>query len=124
MNLFLWVLQIVLAFLCLSGGAYKAFKFEELANQMRSLSRGAWRVLGVFEMLCGVLLIVPAAVKWMPGLTPLAALALALECLFLSAVYARASLELTAANPLVWSAAMTLMATFAAYGRYSLEPLA
>jgi uncharacterized protein YjeT (DUF2065 family) len=124
MNIFLWVLQVALAFLCLSGGAYKAFKFDELASQMRSLSRGAWRVFGVFEMVCGVLLIVPAAVTWMPSLTPLAAAALALECLFLSAVYAKTSLKLTAANPLVWSAVMGLMAAFVAYGRHSLQPLA
>jgi len=119
MNLFLWVLQIALAFLCLSGGAYKAFKFDELANQMRSLSRGAWRVLGLFEMVCGVLLIVPAAVKWNPSLTPIAAAALALECLFLCAVYAKTSLKLSSANPLVWSVVMALMAAFVAYGRYA-----
>ncbi len=119
MNLFLWVLQIALAFLCLSGGAYKAFKFDELARQMRSLSRGAWRVLGVFEVVCGVLLIVPVALKWMPSLTPLAAAALALECLFLCAIYAKTSLKPTPANPLVWSVVMALMAAFVAYGRYS-----
>ena len=124
MNILLWVLQIALAFLCLSGGAYKAFKFDELASQMRSLSRGAWRVLGLFEMVCGVLLIVPAALKWMPSLTPLAAAALALECLFLCAIYAKTSLKLTAANPLVWSVVMTLMAAFVAYGRNAPSPAA
>jgi hypothetical protein len=122
MNILLWVLQLVLALLCLSGGAYKVFQFDELANQMRALSRGGWRVLGVFEMLCGILLVVPAAVKWMPILTPLAAAALALETLALAGVYARYSLKLTAANPLVWSAVMGLMAAFVAYGRYALRP--
>lgn len=123
MNILLWVLQLALALLCLSGGAYKAFKFDELAKQMRALSRGGWRALGVFEMVCGILLIVPAAAKWMPVLTTLAAAALALEALALSGVYARYSRRLTAANPLVWSAAMGLMAIFVAYGRYALRPL-
>ena len=123
MNILLWVLQIVLALLCLSGGAYKAFKFDELANQMRALSRGGWRALGVFEMVCGILLVVPAAAKWMPILTPLAAAALALESLALSGVYARYSRKLTAANPLVWSVVMGLMAAFVAYGRYALSPI-
>ena len=124
MNILLWVLQIVLAFLCLSGGAYKAFKFDELASQMRMLSRGGWRVLGLFEMVCGILLIVPAALQWMPSLTSIAAAALALECLFLCAIYAKTSLKLTAANPLVWSVVMALMAAFVAYGRYAPSPAA
>ena len=122
MNILLWVLQIALAFLCLSGGAYKTFKFDELANQMRALPRGGWRALGVFEMLCGILLVVPAATNWMPILTPIAAAALALECLALAGVYARYSLKLTAANPLVWSVVMGLMAAFVAYGRYAPGP--
>jgi outer membrane murein-binding lipoprotein Lpp len=31
MNVLLWVLQVALAFLYLSGGAYKVFKFDALA---------------------------------------------------------------------------------------------
>jgi hypothetical protein len=120
MNILRWVLQAALAVLCLSGGAYKVFSFDELANQMRAIPRGGWRALGVFEMLCGVLLIVPAAVNWMPVLTPLAAAALALETLALAGVYARYSLKLAATNPLVWSVGMALLAAIVAYGRYGL----
>jgi hypothetical protein len=32
MNILLWVLQVALALLCLAGGAYKVFKFDELAS--------------------------------------------------------------------------------------------
>ena len=123
MNVLLWVLQLALALLFLSGGAYKAFKFDELARQMRALSRGGWRVLGILEMLGGVLLVVPAAANWMPLLTPLAAALLAIETLGLAGVYARYSLKWTAANPLVWSVGMGLGVAFVAYGRYALRPL-
>jgi hypothetical protein len=122
MNVVLWVLQVALALLYLAGGAYKTFKFDELANQMRALSRGGWRALGVLEMVGGVLLVVPAAAKWMPVLTPLAAAVLALETLALAGLYARYSLRLTASNPLVWSLVMALLAAFVAYGRYALAP--
>ena len=81
MNVLLWVLQVALALLYFAGGAYKTFMFDELANQMRALSRRGWGALGVLEMLCAVLLVVPAATKWMPVLTPLAAATLALETL-------------------------------------------
>jgi hypothetical protein len=124
MNVLLWILQLALALLYLSGGAYKAFKFDELANQMRALSRGGWRALGVLEMLGAVLLVVPAAAMWMPALTPLAAAVLALEALALAGLYARYSLALTATNPLIWSVVMGLLAAFVAYGRYVLRPLA
>src|SRR5438445_1027316 len=93
MNVLLWVIQVALALLYLAGGSYKVFKFDELANQMRALSRGGWRAIGVLEMVCAILLVVPAAAKWMPVLTPLAAAALALETLALAALYARYSLS-------------------------------
>ena len=124
MNVLLWVLQVALAFLYLSGGAYKVFKFDTLATYMRALSRGGWRTLGVLEMLGAVLLIVPAAAHWMPVLTPLAAAVLAMETLGLAGLYARYSRTLTAANPLVWSVVMSVLTTFVAYGRYAVRPLA
>ena len=63
MNVVLWVVQLALAFLSFAGGAYKIFMFEELAKMpaIGALPRGGWASLGVFEMLCGVLLVVPAA---------------------------------------------------------------
>ena len=119
MNVQLWVLQVALALLYLAGGSYKTFKFDALANQMRALSRGGWRVLGVLEMVGAVLLIVPAAAHWMPLLTPLAAAGLALETLALAGLYARYSLKLAATNPMVWALVMGLLAAFVAYGRYA-----
>src|ERR1051325_1883360 len=98
MNALLWVLQAGLALLYLAGGAYKVFRFDELADQpwYGTLPRGGWGALGVFEILGAVLLIVPAAAKRMPVLTPLAAAALALETLALGGLYARYSLKLAA----------------------------
>jgi len=124
MNVLLWVLQVALALLYLSGGAYKLFSFDELARQFSALSRGGWRALGVLEILGAVFLIVPAAANWMPTLTPLAAAVLALETLALAGLYARYSLKLTVANPLLWAVVMGLLAAFVAYGRYALTPTA
>jgi hypothetical protein len=123
MNVLLWVLQIALALLYFAGGAYKVFMFDELAKHLPgALSRGGWGTLGVLEIVCAVLLVVPAAARWMPALTPLAAAVLALETLALAALYARYSLEVTVGNPLVWSVVMGLLVAFVAYGRYALRP--
>jgi VIT1/CCC1 family predicted Fe2+/Mn2+ transporter len=117
MSVLLWVFQAVLAFLYLSGGYFKAFKFDDLASQYTALSRGGWRALGVLEMLGAVLLIVPAAMHWMPVMTLVAAAVLAMESLGLAALFARYSLKPTAENPLVWNVVMGLLAAFVAYGR-------
>jgi DoxX-like family len=126
MNVLLWILQVALALFCFAGGQYKVFHFDELAKVPSSaaLSRGGWGALGVFEMVCAILLIVPAATRWMSVLTPLAAAALALEALTLAVVFAQYSLALTATNPLIYVVVMALMAGFVAYGRLALRPLA
>jgi hypothetical protein len=124
MNVFLWLLQIPLALLAFAGGAYKVFMFEELAKvpAAGALSRGGWGALGAIEMACAVLLIVPAALRWMPALTPFAAAVLALESAGLAVIYAQYSLEPAATNPLVWVVAIGLAAAFVAFGRYALSP--
>ncbi len=124
MNVFLWVLQGLLALLALSGGAYKLFGFDAVAKEpfFAALPRAGWSAVGVFEVVCAVLLIAPAATGWMPTLTPLSAAALLLESLALAALYARYSRQLTAANPLVWVLLIAVMAALVAYGRFASTP--
>ena len=126
MNILLWILQVVLALLSFAGGAYKVFMFDHIASMpaMAALTRGGSAAVGMLEMLCAVLLIVPAAVKWMPALTPLAAAVLALESLGLAILYARYSVEMTATNPLPYVIVIGVLAAVVAYGRYALRPLA
>lgn len=124
MNVFLWILQGLLAFLLLSGGAFKVFSFAEVAKQYTAIPLGGWRAIGVFEVLGALLLIVPAATKWMPVLTPIAAALVAVETLALAGYFARHSLAWTASNPMVWNVGMGLIAVFVAWGRFSLRPLA
>jgi hypothetical protein len=118
MNIVLWIIQGILALLCLAGGSYKMLKPGEVALQMRALPNGAWRALGLLELACGVLLVVPLAANWMPFLTPVAAVVLAVECFGVAGLAARLSLRVSAANPLVWSAAMGVMAVLVALGRH------
>jgi len=118
-NIVLWIVQIVLAFFFLSGGAYKVFKVETLAGHFRGLSPNVWRALGVLEIVCGVLLVLPAKVSGVPMLTAYAAAVLAIESLALAAAYARKSVKLVAANPFVWCAPMGLFAAVVAYGRWA-----
>ena len=118
MNIFLWVLQIAVAFLSISGGAYKVFKVDNLRSHFRGLPANMWRALGVIELVGGVLVVVPAKVTGVPLLPALAAALLAIESLALAAAYGRKSLKLVAANPFGWCATMGLLAAVVAFGRY------
>jgi hypothetical protein len=126
MNILLWILQLALALFSFMGGQYKLLQFHELAEmpQTAALSRGVWGAVGVFEMTCAILLIVPAAIKWMVILTPFAAAALAFEALALAVLFARYSLALTATNPLIYVVVMGLVGAFVAYGRFRIRQLA
>ena len=124
MNIVLWILQAALAFLYLSGGAWKFFKFDEMSMQINTIPPALWRVFGVIEVIGALLLIIPAAIKWNPQLTTLAAGVLAVETFGLAALYASYSLKIAPTNPLLWAAVMGLLVAFVAYGRYAISPAA
>ena len=120
MNILLWIVQGILALLCGAGGAYKTFNTAELMTvpPNGNVSRGVWVALGVFEMLCAVLLILPMLMKRMPALTPLAAAAVTVENVVLAlVVFAPYSMKLSAQNPLVWVVLAAVLAAVVAVGR-------
>lgn len=122
MNILLWVLQVALALLCISGGVFQIFKIEDLQKgvaAMRALPRGLWAFLGAFGCVAGLGLILPGAIHVLPGLTPFAAVAVGAESVLISALYVRYGDR----APLPYSVAMAIMAAFIAYGRLSLSPL-
>lgn len=121
MNILLWIAQIFLALLALSGGGYKLFAHAQFATTpaAAALPRAAWGAIGSFEMLCGLLLILPVALTSKPMLTPVAATALVVESLALALLYSRFSLRIEAENPMVWVLLMALLGAFVAYGRFT-----
>jgi len=121
MNILLWALQIALAWLCIAGGTFQIFKFEQLQKtvaSMRALPRGLWAFLGAFGCLAGLGLILPGATNVLPGLTPIAAAAVAVESLLISAFY----VYYRDFSPMKYSLVMGIMAAFIFYGRFALKP--
>jgi uncharacterized membrane protein YphA (DoxX/SURF4 family) len=82
MNVFLWILQVVLAAMFAMAGVQKATQpRDELAARLpwvEDFSAGTVRFIGVMELLGSVGLILPAALGIAPVLTPLAATGLAI----------------------------------------------
>jgi len=116
MNIFLWVLQILAAFLYAASGVMKIFMFDKISADVRSfgaLPREVWMALGILELVCVAGLIVPAVLHWRPALTVLAATVLALESLVFIGVHVKYR-EL---NPIIMSGVLGLLMAFIAYGR-------
>ena len=116
MNILLWVVQGLLALLCVAGGSYKVFQFGQLQESVaaaRALPQMVWTVLGASEFLGGLGLILPGVTRILPALTPVAAAAVAFESLLVSAIY----IAYGDHAPLPFSLSMAAMAAFIAYGR-------
>lgn len=123
MNLFLWILQLLAAFLYTASGTMKLFMFDKISQDVPSfgaLPKPTWMILGVFELVCVVGLILPSALRWHPNLTPLAAVLLAIESLVF--VWVHAKYKETGSIIMVCVLGLTM--AFIAYGRFVLKPIA
>jgi uncharacterized membrane protein YphA (DoxX/SURF4 family) len=122
LNVLLWVLQILAALLYGASGVMKLFMFEQISKDVRSfgaLPREVWKVLGVVELVCVVGLIVPAALRWHPGLTVAAAAILAIESL----VFIWVHVQYREIPTIVMCSVLGLLMVFIAYGRMVVNPI-
>lgn len=118
MTYVLWIIQILLAALFLFAGGMKlVLPLEKLAGPV-ALPGALVRFIGVVEVLGGIGLILPAALRIKPWLTPLAAVGLVI--IMIGAVV----ITLIGGEPFaaVISAVVGLLAAFVAYGRWRLAP--
>lgn len=123
MNIFLWVLQIVLALHTIMGAVWKfSHGAEQTMPSLKVIPPNAWLVLAVVELLFALCLILPAVYKPASTLAPLAAVGIALIMLAFCAI------ELGSGNAKIASIGYWLVVAavcaFIAYGRFVLRPLA
>ena len=122
MNNLLWILQVLAALVYGASGVMKVFMFDKVSEQVPSfgaLPREAWMALGVLELVCTVGLIVPAAFRWRPALTVVAATVLAIESL----VFVWVHVKYGEIPPIILSGVLGLLMAFIAYGRMVLKPI-
>ena len=123
MKYVLWALQILLGLFFAGAGFMKlAQPYDVLAAQMAWVSAvPEWlvRFIGLAEALGSLGLILPAAPRILPWLTPLAAAGLAPDML-LATLFPLARGEFGGAVPPV---ALGLLSAFVAYGRWSIAPI-
>lgn len=118
----LWVLQVLIAIFCVMGAMWRFSNFEQAAKSVasiRALSRTTWNVIGIFEVLCALGLILPGLLGVTLVITTLCAAALCIELLLITALHVRFfSLTLRATNPAVWAFSFAILSGILALARY------
>jgi len=118
MNVFLWILQIVLAAMFAMAGVTKATQpKEKLAARLpwvEDFSAGTVRFIGVVELLAAIGLVVPAATGVLPVLTPLAATGLAIVMVLAMNTHRRRREP----GAIAFNAALFAVAVVIAWGRF------
>ena len=118
----LWVLQVLAALVYGASGVMKVFMFDKVSADVPSfgaLPRDVWMALGILELVCIVGLIVPAAFRWHPALTVVAAAVLAMESL----VFVGVHVKYREIPPIIMSVVLGILMAFIAYGRMVLMPI-
>ena len=118
MNVFLWILQIVLAAMFAMAGVMKATqpkdKLVEKLPWVEDFSATTVRFIGVVELLAAVGLILPAATGIAVILTPLAATGLAIVMVLAMLTHGRRREP----SAIVFNAVLLVVAVVIAWGRF------
>ena len=121
MNIFLWVLQILLAVHTVIGAVWKFSNSEQTVPSLQAIPHGVWMALIVFELFCSVGLILPAINKRLARLAPVAAIGIAAEMLLFCGVHIYSGD--TNYHEIIYWLVVTAVCAFIAYGRFVLKPL-
>jgi uncharacterized membrane protein YphA (DoxX/SURF4 family) len=123
MDIALWVIQILIALAFLAAGIMKASQpIEKLKTNMGWVENSTpifVRLVGILEILGGIGLILPAATRILPWLTPVAAIGLVLTMIGAIIVHLQRKEYSHLGAPII----LLLLALFIAYGRFVLVPI-
>lgn len=118
----LWVVQGLLAFAFLGAGLMKlATPYEQLAASQawaRATPTLLVKIIGVCELAGALGVMLPAATRIKPGLTPLAALG------FVVLMVLAAGLHVSIGEPPIPNVVLGALAAFVAWGRWKKAPIA
>lgn len=121
MNIFLWILQILLALHTVMGAIWKFTTPEPTVSPLQSIPHGVWQAMGIIEFLCALGLILPALMKRLALLAPIAALIIVVEMLGYIGLSFYSG-DTNYSHSVYWLA-VAAVSVFIAYGRLELKPL-
>ena len=118
MNLFLWILQAVLAAMFAMAGVMKSTqpkdKLVDKLPWVADFSPATVRFIGIVEFAAALGLILPAATGIAPVLTPLAATGLAITMVLAAITHARRKEP----SAIAFNAVLLILAAIVAWGRF------
>lgn len=121
MNIALWVLQVLLAVAFAAHGFLFLFPSAEMLEMMNAMLAPSFRLfLGVAEVLAAIGLILPAITRILPWLVPCAAAGIMMVMIGATILHAARGEVSSALTTVV----LLAMATFVAYGRWKVKPIA
>ncbi|HRO66731.1 MAG TPA: hypothetical protein PL182_04105 [Pseudobdellovibrionaceae bacterium] len=122
MNIFLWVIQILLAMHTAIGAVWKfSHTAEQTMPSLAALPHGVWLTLSALEMLCSIWLVLPLFSRSMARLIPLAAGLIAVEMLLFCGVHLYSGSN--EGGPMIYWLIVAAVGAFVIYGRTKLKPL-
>lgn len=121
MNIFLWVLQILLGIHTLMGAMWKFSNSEQSVQSLNAIPHGGWIAMSVIEILCTLGLILPSFTKNTGILAPIAAVVIAAEMLLFCGIHLASGDPNY--GPMIYWLVVAAFCAFIAYGRFVLSPL-
>lgn len=121
MNIFLWILQVLLALHTAVGAVWKFSNSEQSVPSLSAIPHAAWLGMSVFEILISLALVLPAFYKPAGNLAPIAALCVAAEMLLFTAVHFASGDPNF--GPVIYWLIVAGICAFIAYGRFKLKPI-
>jgi hypothetical protein len=120
MNIFLWVLQVLLALHTFVGAIWKYSNSERMMPSTSTIPHEVWLGMSILEIVVSAALVVPAFNKNMVKFAPIAAGCIVVEMLFFTL------LNIASGHPDIGSitywVVVAAIAAFIAYGRLVLKP--
>ena len=120
MNIFLWVLQVLLALHTAIGAFWEFSNPEQTVPSLQAIPHGAWLGLSVLEVLFSLALILPAFYKPLGILAPVAASCIAAVMLLFCGVHLLSGDANS--GPMIYWLVVAAICAFLAYGRFVLKP--
>lgn len=121
MNIFLWILQILLALHTIMGAVWKFSNSAQTVPSLSAIPHGVWIGLSIIELLCSVGLILPVFTRRFSITAPVAATFIVVEMMFFI-VMNLFSGQINTGHIIYWLVVVVISA-FVAYGRFVLKPL-
>ncbi len=120
MNVLLWVLQILLALHTIVGAVWKFSNPAQTVPSLNAIPHVVWLAMAVIELLCSLGLILPAIIRRLGILAPVAATFIVAEMLLFCGV------DIFSINPdynhVMYWLVVAAISAFVAYGRFVLKP--